>query len=113
MWSSCTGALVAYFACDSTVRHVACTPQGAVALGTHSGLVHFLRLPAPEAGAVGAETDDEGVCSHRLSPLRSQQSARGAFVPWACRKPDAVAVPADEPVPHVVEAVGSSDDELP
>lgn len=60
VWSSCTGALIAYFACDSLVRHVACTPQGAVALGTQSGLVHFLRLPAPELDAAGAGTDEEG-----------------------------------------------------
>lgn len=45
VWHVATGALIAFFACDSLVTHLACTPQGVLAAGTDTGAVHFLQLP--------------------------------------------------------------------
>lgn len=45
VWHVATGALVAFFACDSRVSHLACTPQGVLAAGTETGAIHFLQLP--------------------------------------------------------------------
>ena len=44
---------MAFFAADSPVRHVACTPAGALALCTEGGLVHFVDVPVSGQGDVG------------------------------------------------------------
>lgn len=49
VWHVASGALIAFFACDDPVEHLACTPRGVLALGTQSGAMHFIQLPVRSA----------------------------------------------------------------
>nr|CAG9012588.1 UM033_0004.1 [Ulva compressa] len=49
VWHVGSGALIAFFACDDPVEHIACTPRGMLALGTQSGAMHFIQLPVRSA----------------------------------------------------------------
>ena len=61
VWSVATGNKVAFFAADSPVKHVACSPSGALALCTEGGLVHFVDVPLAARPLAGrGEFDDEG-----------------------------------------------------
>jgi hypothetical protein len=66
IWATYNGSMLAYFACDSPIHQVACTPQGAVALGTPSGIVHFLQLPLPQAPLAPSSVEDGAVSASYL-----------------------------------------------
>lgn len=57
VWFAATGRQIAFFACDSAICHLTCSPRGMLALGTQSGLVHFLQLPVEtDVAAIELET---------------------------------------------------------
>jgi hypothetical protein len=60
VWRASTGRQLAFYAADSPIWHVACTPRGALALGTEGGSVHFATLPSDAPPSAAPESSDDG-----------------------------------------------------